>query len=565
MEPICLDDSDEDEVFASLPGGTNRGMCVSCGLVAKPHLCPHGGKLMKLPRREAVEEKEKQEGYVQQQQLGKRKTMHTTAPHATGAAAFLQSLLTEHSQMQTDADRLVRNEAVARTALGVQAKRTADAEENAAKHQLENKRLKTAEAAANVEVTRLQAEVAKRDKMIEQQKKASGKKKAAPNAVAAGKTGVETMMLSLIDDITQQYSKKASDIQKKLPPPPAPVAPPAPAPAPALPAPPMTVQVLQQNTAYQYKTVREVAFLDAASAPGGVAGFYFDNSSGPTPWSPVWTHITDSNVINAISALGAAISDASGIISWTPHVGTSCSYTFGQHTYNTTVVHQAAPVAPPPPPAPAAPPPPTAPAWQDDVLYKGKFYKITNAGIDAMLASGDFDAPDTIKMGSQAVADFAELISSFGQGFKYDASKCELWVKPLWMKVWLTAARTRKFTEARVLMHGMRTNEYDKLGKDMSGFDMNFSRDGRLRFGFYASASDHIASDYNGGVGKYPDGTFNIGLLWIKATALQGAYEHYHLGSHRHAPASAVHDAYAVRDQLLWLPIGLAVAQAHTG
>ena len=133
-------------------------------------------------------------------------------------------------------------------------------------------------------------------------------------------------------------------------------------------------------------------------------------------------------------------------------------------------------------------------------------------------------------------------------------------MKPLWLKVWLTAARNRKFNEARVLMHGMRSNDYEKLAKDMSGFDMNFSRDGRFRFGFYASASDHIACDFNGGHGKHPDGTFNIGLLWIKPTALNGAYEHYHHGSSRHPASSGVNDAFAVRDQLLWLPIGLAVA-----
>ena len=40
------------------------------------------------------------------------------------------------------------------------------------------------------------------------------------------------------------------------------------------------------------------------------------------------------------------------------------------------------------------------------------------------------------------------------------------------------------------------------------------------------------------------------------------AYEQYHLGSHTHSGASVGQaDAFAVRDQLLVLPLGLAVAQ----
>ena len=38
--------------------------------------------------------------------------------------------------------------------------------------------------------------------------------------------------------------------------------------------------------------------------------------------------------------------------------------------------------------------------------------------------------------------------------------------------------------------------------------------------------------------------------------------EHYHLGSHRGGPSSyQVNDAYAVHDQMLWLPLGLAYAK----
>ena len=62
----------------------------------------------------------------------------------------------------------------------------------------------------------------------------------------------------------------------------------------------------------------------------------------------------------------------------------------------------------------------------------------------------DFDKPDRFK-NSKVVADLATLISSArssaGQAFTYDVAECELWLKPLWLKVWLTAAKTRKFNE----------------------------------------------------------------------------------------------------------------------
>ena len=112
-------------------------------------------------------------------------------------------------------------------------------------------------------------------------------------------------------------------------------------------------------------------------------------------------------------------------------------------------------------------------------------------------------------------------------------------------------------------MFHMRSQNYHLLAKDMSGFDFNFSQQGAKRWGFYAACSDHIASEYNAmGGGSLPDGIGVIGLLLIKAKAGPGAYEHYHLGSHRGGPSSyGINDAYAVRDQMLWLPIGLAHAK----
>ena len=179
-----------------------------------------------------------------------------------------------------------------------------------------------------------------------------------------------------------------------------------------------------------------------------------------------------------------------------------------------------------------------------------------------VLQNYHFDALDEVIGKSAEVAALAELWSSYAQGFKYDAAKCELWCKPGWLKIWLRAAKERKYSECRILMHGMRSQNYHLLAKDMSGFDFNFSQQGAKRWGFYAACSDHIASDYNKhGGGSLPDGTGVIGLLLIKKGAGAGAYEHYHLGSGRATYGYQVNDAYAVHDQMLWLPIGLAFAR----
>ena len=46
-----------------------------------------------------------------------------------------------------------------------------------------------------------------------------------------------------------------------------------------------------------------------------------------------------------------------------------------------------------------------------------------------------------------------------------------------------------------------------------------------------------------------------IGLLLVKKSCSLGAYEPYHLSTHS-GNTSGYNDAIAVRDQLLWLPLG---------
>ena len=121
----------------------------------------------------------------------------------------------------------------------------------------------------------------------------------------------------------------------------------------------------------------------------------------------------------------------------------------------------------------------------------------------------------------QLVADLATMFSSFAQQFKYDASKSQLWVKPPWFETVLEAAKTHGYRECRILMHGCRTGDYNKLAADPTGFDIGRSNHGAKKWGFYGACSDHIASDYASYARnrdnslKFPDGTAYIGLLFV--------------------------------------------------
>lgn len=290
-------------------------------------------------------------------------------------------------------------------------------------------------------------------------------------------------------------------------------------------------------------------------------GFCFDNSTPPTPWMPSWVPIRDPVITTQLAMLG--ITGTNPVI-FTPTVGSTCSYTSGGHTYDISVVNAPAPVAP------AALPPPPRPQLahtdqiKDNMLFHGNFYKFSSGELDLYLGRHNFDTPDVISKGGadgKLIADLATMYSSWGQGFQYDASKCQMWLKPNFLRMWLRCAKERKWGETRLCMHGMRSGQYEELGKDMSGFNFDFSQHGVKKWGFYCSASDHIASDYNGGRGTYPDGTAVIVLLLIKRNAREGSYEHYKLGSNRGGAIDvSVRDAYAVRDQMLVLTLGLAIA-----
>ena len=407
----------------------------------------------------------------------------------------------------------------------------------------QNAKLRSEKATRDEEIATLQSTVESKDKLL---KKREAKKTTA--VVAAATTSKTPSRISLEKIVTDCTSAVDEDIRMaKLK-----VCPQSQANAStsttSTSTTASTLEIVQKNLAQQFLTERLVA---ARADTSGVYHWYYDSSTPPTPQAPVWSGITDPAVCQKLWTLGRTVANGNGdVTDFQPTVGLNVKYTFNQHTYEVSVLSRA---------ASTTPSVPVSLKWQEDVLNQKYQWKVTPQALDKMLKDVDFDQPDAVVQGSKLVADLATSISTAGQGFTYDAQKCQLWVKPLWLKVWLTVAKTRKFTEARLLLHGMRSGDYQKLSLDMAGFDMNYSKDGLKNYGFYGAVSDHIASDYHSGTD--PTGTCYIGLLWVKASLNHGAYEHYHLGSNKYPKEySRRNDAYAVRDQLLWLPIGLAVA-----
>lgn len=595
-ETIVLDDSDDEPLFKQPRGGD----CVRCGMVNKPHVCSitAGGqvKLMKRPQRahkpsEASkrstasaqlyaqlfgEDSEDEEDKPLASRSKRIKTSHapqstvpskpdpgppqtmvipgpssdsssSTIPEGTGASA-LEAVLRDHSQLKTDHAKAVTSLAhlqAAHTQILAQQRATQTELTNTKvelrKAQASSQLASMAESAARQAEAKAKGEVARLQQVETALKKkaaAAGKAKGkAPVAAAAvsGAPVARDIYIKLIAETIKQYEEKAMALKKKQQ---------------QVLGQPVT-RVIQTNTNPSYGTARDIAFQPT---PSSDAAFYFD--CGLAPHNPNWCKITDATVQSQLFTLGVTSTDAAGTVqSWVPTVGNACTYSFGSHSYRVHVQS----VQPPPV---NAPPEPDPNQWHKDMLFGGRFTALKASYLDQLLQKHDFIQDDKIEKGSKEVAALATLFSSFGRKFEYDPLVSELWLKPDWLKLWLRVAKQRNYNEARVLMHGMRTGQYQQLGKDVSGFDFNFSKEGARKWGFYGSCSDAIASHYNKESRTQTDGTAVIGLLLIKPNAGEGAYEHYNLGSTLGlSNDKTILDAYAVRDQLLWLPLGLAIAK----
>ena len=593
-------------------------LCTACGVISLPHKCEDGTVYLRKRSSTGVsvasptvnpehdvqsEQSDKYKAYCVRFALPpNKKTRVEEEPNKLGAGVdAVRGMLSEHDDRLTQMKmlkkelsssdttiaelRVALEQEKAAAALSTQAAtKLADTEKTI---EMQNKQLQDSAITIDKQTSELQTKAQQfknadgelKKLAAELKKSAAELKKTSSELEKARKSAkkpIRELYSMLVNSVSTTYEEKGKWMQAAW-------VPPAPAPAPAPTAAPAVacVMILQKNAAPQYATVREVKWKPTAALD---KAFYFDSSS--TPWAPSWTKIADVTTTTSLLTLGTVNKkDKKGAVEkWTPLVGKTVQYKFGQHTYDVEVVQQPYPVQPvaaPPPPPPPPPPPQTVykMPWEHQVLFTGSFHKIDPLYLleDKYCAEYDFSAlPKPSRMkdikgvctgGKEglSVADAARVFSSFGQKFDYDPDKSQLWLKPPLFAAWLQIAKSRGYAECRMLMHGCRSGDYDKLAADPLGFDMALSRCGQKSFAFYASCSDHIASEYAQSSKMYPDGTAYIGLLLVKDKVAMAAYEPYYLGSCRPGSLPFValcSDAIAIRDQSLWLPIGLAVAIA---
>ena len=380
----------------------------------------------------------------------------------------------------------------------------------------------------------------------------------------------------IIADVLQSYKDKlnAWTSQQAQPT----VAPPIP-PATQLVSPVAVMWIMQKNTNPTYLTVRELKYVNATKK------WCFDSSdkrNDPTAQAN-WIEITDTGATTALNSLGKFTDIRKH---FKPTIGSKTTYTFGQHTYEVEVVRavkpweavsfqnslstQAATVAPVPSSTP-----------NKHMLVEGPFFRPSNQRVKAYGDNLDTLSEMSEVIGHKQLTELATYWSSFSQGFKYDETKTELWVKPKWLSTWLNTLKYNDH-EIRVVGHGVRKGDFSNLAKDPRGFNLAFCAQGRARgdgshgFGIYVSPFDAIPADYtNFSGGSNGDGTFVLGLLQVpKPTTTfhptstsssasyqtaNGSLEFYHLGSSRQnyiANSSVTNDAYNVRDQTLFLTLG---------
>jgi hypothetical protein len=525
-ERVCVSDLSELEAF--------DGVCTMCGMVTLPHNCGRG-RIYAINR-------PGDDTFPLPPAKKRRDEKFNSGVDA------LKSMLTAYDEKEKRVEVLTSQ-------LDTSQKTTTYYQEELAKEKAtRDTYVKNATAAAEDIIFKQGALLKEKDKLLSKMDKDLA---SAKSRKMKAKRGIVDLYELLIERVKCAYTSKGEQRQASWTPPTAP-------PTPASSMTPV-VMILQKNIDRQYLTVREIAW-DANTNK-----FNFD--AGSQPWAPSWKPIMDQAINTALLTLGSPSTLTSDMKSWKPIVGKTVRYTFGQHTYDVTVEMKPYPQQPQKVPYKMP--------WQHEVLFTGSFYQFSTQALTRYLNDFDFTALPDVKSktvihgvvtgGEQGkwIASLAELFSSFGQKFTYDAAKCQLWVKPPWFRVWLDAANQRGYRECRILMHGCRNGEYDKIAADPTGFDMARSHIGAKKWGFYGACSDHIASEYasyarnQDGSLMYPDGTAYMGLLLVKDNAPMGAYEHYHLGCSRPGSLAdrSANDAFAVRDQCLWLPLGLAFAK----
>ena len=291
--------------------------------------------------------------------------------------------------------------------------------------------------------------------------------------------------------------------------------------------------ITQRNTNPQYLTERTIEYkTTAAGVPAD--GFYIDlGSSGGL------THITDSAVVTTLQSLGQMQGTA-----FVPTPGASCQYSFGGHSYDAFVSSNV--------------------AVNDHVavVFQGSFAPMNAALFANIKALKVSDIRDN-KVQSKDLVELAELFSSLGgHNFKYNANQSQMWLKPDLFRTWIRIAEHRQYTDAILLMHG--SGSYDGLFQDPAGYDVSKSAlNNAMGVGMYQSKTDHIPIEYNTNQATYrKKGSGLLGLLLRKQNAPAHVYEDYNLGNQcLPGPFKGLKNGIVIRDQSLYLPLGLVVAK----
>ena len=205
---------------------------------------------------------------------------------------------------------------------------------------------------------------------------------------------------------------------------------------------------------------------------------------------------------------------------------------------------------------------PKAMNWKLQLLTASPLSVFSHCTFSNALKEYSFDPKsEQIVHRSQNIQNLATLFSSFSHKYEYDQSKCELWVKPFALQTFLRAGLTRKYTKARLVMHG--SNDYGSLRKDSYSFDLKYSNTAnRYGPGIYCGFTNEVPNHYNRPSGL-PDGSGVLGVVLFPDTPHAGHSIQYSIGnmSGKNVQGELLKDCCVVRDQMCFLALGLAVAK----
>ena len=331
------------------------------------------------------------------------------------------------------------------------------------------------------------------------------------------------------------------------------------------------------------QTYRDLAIqLKGVTAQFTTSEFQFYNGN-------IWIDLTDSHVVHELQILRKSVESGSPV---------KVSYSFNNHSYeveynpssksaddkyiqlnNNPQYMTKRWIRDTPPPQPDNPN--LTQDIKSNVLFGHNAPLVINTlDIIQWLNQYDFNVGESVELSgdqlSLSLAKLATTFASFGSQFNYlssDPSKCrcESFVKPVALKMWLKLAESRGYTNARVVMHGGSTAEYNAIKNDHFGFNMRYASNPYMGQrgngtahgqGIYFGLSDHVTKSYNtdtsrGGTEKTGSGILSLFLSESRLDTATGSYTVFSL-SHPD-PQSDFGNCVVVHELPLILALGKIV------